>query len=137
MPGVTPGSWNIVEPGRVGPGVSDVKRIDLSYPTVVGGAVAAATAAALSTRLGLVGTVLGAGVASVISTVVATALSGWLEGLRGAVRRRDPIPFQGLLIGALAMGLVAAAFHTGLGLLTEDLSGSTMAARVLAQLADV
>ena len=35
------------------------------------------------------------------------------------------------------MGLVAAAFHTGLGLLIEDLSGSTMAARVLAQLADV
>lgn len=114
--------------------MTDEKRIELSYPTVIGGAVAAATAAALSTRLGLVGTVLGAGVASIVSTVVATALSGWLERLHGAARRRDPLPFQGLLIGAAATALVAVTFHTGIGLLVDDLPGDTIAARVLGQL---
>ena len=40
--------------------MSDANPHTLSYPTVVAGAVAAATATALSYQLGLVGTILGA-----------------------------------------------------------------------------
>lgn len=110
------------------------KHVDLSWPTVVGGAVAAATATALSTRLGLVGTIVGAAVASIVSTVVTAGLVGWIEHLRGATRRRDPLPYRNLLVGIGSLALVGLAFHTGYGLVTNDLPPDTFAARLLAQL---
>lgn len=113
------------------------QKTSLNYPTVVGGAVAAATAAALSTRLGLVGTILGAAFASVVSTVVTTWLAGWLERLHHVAARaedRPPTPWRGVVVGALAMGMVGFAFHTGLDLLTSDLPRDAFAARVLAEL---
>lgn len=105
--------------------------IQLNYPTIVGGAVAAATAAALATRLGLVGTILGAALASVVSTIVTASIASWIERMHHATRRRDPLPFRGLLIGALSMALVGYAFHTGLSLVTRDLPNDAFAARWL------
>lgn len=116
------------------PPVPEKKHHDLSWPTLVGGAVAAATASALSSRLGLVGTIVGAVVASLVSTVVTAGLVGWIEHLRGATRRRDPLPYRNLLVGVCSLVLVGLAFHTGLGLLTSDLPHDTFAARLLAQL---
>jgi hypothetical protein len=103
----------------------------LNYPTVVAGAVAAATATALSHQLGLVGTILGAAVASVISAVVTNALGSWIARLHGATRARDPLPFQRLFVGVVAIGLVAYAFHTGLGLVTRGLPTDGFAGRLL------
>ena len=118
--------------------MSEQKTIDLNYPTVIGGAVAAATAAALSTRLGLVGTIVGAAFASVVSTLVTAWLAGWIERLHHATRQvaeeRRPTPLRGLVVGALAMGLVGVAFHSGLELATSDLPHDAFAARVLAEL---
>jgi uncharacterized membrane protein len=114
--------------------MNDDHRINLNYPTVVGGAVAAATAAALATRLGVVGTVLGAAVASVVSTVVTTALAHWIERLHGAVRDREPTRWRGVVVGALSIGLVVWAFHTGLGLVTQDLPAGGFTARLMASL---
>ncbi|MGZ4466303.1 MAG: hypothetical protein ACXVW0_13170 [Nocardioides sp.] len=114
--------------------MSSTKHVDLSWPNVVGGAVAAATAAALSTRLGVVGTVLGAALASVVSTVVTAGLAGWIEHLRGAAGRRDPLPYRNLLIGTAALALVAFAFHTGWQLVTSDLPHDAFAARFLSEL---
>src|SRR3954464_10546984 len=91
----------------------------LNYPPVVAGAVAAATATALSGQLGLLGTILGAAVASVVSAVVTHGLGGWIAHLHGATRERDPLPFQRLLVGVLAVALVVVSFHTGLDLLTR------------------
>jgi hypothetical protein len=105
----------------------------LSYPTVVAGAVAAATATALSSQLGLLGTILGAALASIISAVVTNALGGWLAHLHGATRDRDPLPFQRLLIGVVAIVLVVLAFHTGLDLLTRGIPADSFAGRLVAQ----
>ncbi|MGI8523295.1 MAG: hypothetical protein ACR2K3_08290, partial [Nocardioides sp.] len=105
----------------------------LNYPTVVGGAVAAATATALASQLGLLGTILGAAIASVVSAVVTNALAGWIGRLHGATRERDPLPFQRLLVGVLAIALVAVAFHTGLDLVTRGIPSGTFAGRMLAQ----
>jgi phage tail tape-measure protein len=106
----------------------------LNYPTVVAGAVAAATATALSHQLGLVGTVIGAAVASVISAVVTNALGGWIGHLHGATRDRDPLPFQRLLVGIGAIALVVLAFHTGLNLLTSGIPADSFAGRLVAQI---
>jgi peptidoglycan biosynthesis protein MviN/MurJ (putative lipid II flippase) len=118
--------------------MSDENRTPLTYPAVIAGAVAAGTATVLSTRLGLVGTVLGAVLASVVSTLVSTVFVRWLERLHGqvvwATRDREARPWQRLFIGAAAVGLVVAAFHTGLGLLTNDLPRDAFSARLLAQL---
>jgi hypothetical protein len=111
--------------------MSDANPHTLSYPTVVAGAVAAATATALSYQLGLVGTILGAAVASVISAVVTQSLGSWIARLHGATRARDPLPFQRLVVGVFAIGLVAFAFHTGLGLVTRGLPTDGFAARLL------
>ena len=105
----------------------------LNYPTVVAGAVAAATATALSSQLGLLGTILGAAIASVVSAVVTTALGGWIAHLHGATRDRDPLPFQRLLVGVVAIVLVVLAFHTGLGLVTRGIPADSVAARLVAQ----
>jgi hypothetical protein len=111
--------------------MSDANSHTLSYPTVVAGAVAAATATALSYQLGLVGTILGAAVASVISAVVTNALGSWIARLHGATRARDPLPFQRLVVGVVAVALVALAFHTGLSLVTRGLPTDGFAARLL------
>ena len=114
--------------------MSDENRTSLTYPTVIGGAVAAATATALSSRLGLMGTILGAVVASVVSTLVSTVFVNWLERMHGATRDRDHRPWQRLMIGTIAIALVGVAFHTGLGLLTSDLPHDAFSARLLGRL---
>ena len=105
----------------------------LNYPTVVAGAVAAATATALSHQLGLVGTILGAAVASVISAVVTNALGGWISHLHGATRDRNPLPFQRLLVGVVAITLVVLAFHTGLTLVTSGIPADSFTGRLMAE----
>jgi hypothetical protein len=112
--------------------MSDANPHTLSYPTVVAGSVAAATATALSYQLGLVGTILGAAVASMISAVVTHALGGWIARLHGATRDRDPVPFQRLVVGVLAIALVVLAFHTGLTLVTSGIPANGFAGRLLA-----
>ena len=112
--------------------MADEKTHPLNYPTVIAGAVAAATATALSGQLGLLGTILGAAVASVVSAVVTTALGGWISHLHGATRDRDPVPFQRLVVGATAIALVAVAFHTGLDLVTRGVPADTFAGRLIA-----
>jgi len=105
----------------------------LNYPTVIAGAVAAATATALSGQLGLLGTILGAAIASIVSAVVTNALGGWIARLHGATRERDPLPFQRLLVGVAAITLVVLAFHTGLGLVTRGIPADSFAGRLVAQ----
>jgi hypothetical protein len=112
--------------------MSDANSHTLSYPTVVAGAVAAATATALSHQMGLVGTILGAAVASVICAVVTNALGSWIAHLHGATRARDPLPFQRLFVGVVAIVLVVLAFHTGVGLVTRGLPTDGFAGRLLA-----
>jgi hypothetical protein len=105
----------------------------LNYPTVVAGAVAAATATALSSQLGLLGTIVGAAIASVVSAIVTNALGGWIARLHGATRDRDALPFQRLLVGIVAITLVVLAFHTGLGLVTRGIPADSFAGRLVAQ----
>jgi hypothetical protein len=105
----------------------------LNYPTVVAGAVAAATATALSGQLGLLGTIVGAAFASVVSALVTNALGGWIAHLHGATRERNPVPFQRLLVGVAAITLVVLAFHTGLGLVTQGIPADSFAGRLVAQ----
>lgn len=113
--------------------VPDQNTPALNYPTVVAGAVAAATATALSSQLGLLGTILGAAVASTVSAVVTSALGGWIARLHGATRDRDPLPFQRLLVGVLAITLVVLAFHTGLDLVTRGVPAGSFAGRLITQ----
>jgi hypothetical protein len=113
--------------------VPDQNTHSLNYPTVVAGAVAAATATALSSQMGLLGTILGAALASVISAVVTNALGGWIARLHGATRDRDPVPFQRLVVGGVAIALVVLAFHTGLDLVTRGVPADSLAGRLMAQ----
>jgi hypothetical protein len=113
--------------------MADQNTHTLNYPTVIAGAVAAATATALSSRMGLLGTILGAALASVVSAIVTNALGGWIAHLHGATRDRDPLPFQRLLIGIVAITLVVLAFHTGLGLVTRGIPSDSFAGRLVAQ----
>ena len=111
----------------------DQNTHSLNYPTVVAGAVAAATATALSSQMGLLGTILGAALASVISAVVTNALGGWIARLHGATRDRDPVPFQRLVVGGVAIALVVLAFHTGLDLVTRGVPADSFAGRLMTQ----
>jgi hypothetical protein len=113
--------------------MADEKTHTLSYPTVLAGAVAAATATALSHQLGLVGTILGAAIASVITAIVTSALAGWISHFHSATRSRNPIPFQRLLVGVLAITLVVLAFHTGLQLVTSGIPANSFAGRLVAE----
>jgi uncharacterized iron-regulated membrane protein len=113
---------------------SKTHHFDLSYPTVIAGAVAAATATALSSRLGLVGTILGAVVASVISTIVSTSVVAWIERAHGAAKQPRAIPYLRFLVGVGGIALVVLAFHTGLGLLLDGLPGNSFAGRMVAQM---
>jgi hypothetical protein len=110
------------------------RTIDLSFPQLIGGAVAAATAAALSTRIGVVGTIVGAGFASVVSTVVAATLAGWLRRAGDLTVRREPTRLRSLVVGTAALALVAVAFSAGVDLLTSDLPPEAFASRFLAEL---
>ncbi len=112
----------------------NTRTIQISWPHVVGGSVAAATAAALSTRLGLVGTIVGAAAASVVSALVAATIAGWLERLRRVAVDREPARWQGLVVAMAAITLVVVAFNTGMGLLTSDLPSDAFAARLLAEM---
>jgi uncharacterized membrane protein len=117
--------------------MSEHNRPALTYPAVIAGGVAAATATVLSTRLGLVGTVIGAVVASVVSTLVSTIFARWLERTHSrvtAARDDGPRLWQRLAVGGVALALVATAFHTGFGLLTDDLPHDAFASRLLTQL---
>src|SRR4029079_16122019 len=120
-------------PASSHPAMADEKTHTLNYPTVVAGAVAAATAHAISSQLGLLGTILGAAVASVVSAVVTNALGGWIAHLHGATRDREPPPLQRLLVGVAAITLVVLAFHTGLGLVTAGVPADSFAGRLAAQ----
>jgi hypothetical protein len=113
--------------------VPEQKAHSLNYPTVIAGAVAAATATALSGQLGLLGTMLGAAVASVVSAVVTHGLGGWIAHLHGATQERDPLPFQRLLVGVLAIALVVLAFRTGLDLVTRGIPADSFAGRLVAE----
>jgi hypothetical protein len=113
--------------------MADQNTHSLNYPTVIAGAVAAATATALSSQLGLLGTILGAAVASVVSAVVTHALGSWIAHLHGATRARNPLPFQRLLVGALAIALVVIAFRTGLDLVTQGIPADSVAGRLVAE----
>jgi hypothetical protein len=110
------------------------RTIDLSFPQLIGGAVAAATAAALSTRIGVVGTIVGAGFASLVSTVVAATLACWLRRAGDLTVRREPTRLRSLVVGTAALALVAVAFSAGVDLLTSDLPHEAFASRFLAEL---
>jgi len=106
----------------------------LNYPTVLAGAVAAATATALSSRLGLLGTILGAAIASIVSAVVTNALAHWISRMHTATRDRDPAPFRQVLVGVGGIVLVVLAFHTGLDLVTRGIPADSVAGRLVAQI---
>ncbi len=110
------------------------KTIQISWPHVVGGSVAAATAAALSTRLGLVGTIVGAAAASIISALVAATIAGWLERLRCVAVDREPARWQGLVVGLAAVALVAVAYDSGMDLVSRDLPSDAFATRLLVEM---
>jgi ABC-type uncharacterized transport system permease subunit len=106
--------------------------LDLSLPQLVAGATAAATSAILISRLGLLGTVLGAACASVVSAVVTAGLVGGWHRVR-TVPSRFPRNVNGMVVTAVALGLVVFAFQAGIDLVTRDLPRDTFAGRWLAQ----
>ena len=106
--------------------------LDLSLPQLVAGATAAATSAILISRLDLLGTVLGAAFASVVSAIVTSGLVGGWHRVR-TVPSRFPRNVHGMVVTALALGLVVLAFRTGIDLATRDLPAGSFTARWLAQ----
>lgn len=62
------------------------KLFEFSLPSVLGGALAAATAAALGSRLGVTGTLVGAGVASIIAATASSLYTGSLKAAHRGVR---------------------------------------------------
>ncbi len=63
------------------------KLFDFSLPSIMGGALAAATAAALGSRIGVAGTVIGAAVASLIAATASTLYTGSIKATHRSVRR--------------------------------------------------
>jgi hypothetical protein len=106
--------------------------LDLSLPQLVAGATAAATSAILISHLNLLGTVLGAAFASVVSAVVTSGLVGGWHRVR-TVPSRFPRNVHGMVVTAVALGLVVLAAREGLALVTQDLPRDTFAARWLAE----
>ncbi|MCF6376603.1 hypothetical protein L2K70_03225 [Nocardioides KLBMP 9356] len=106
--------------------------LDLSLPQLVAGATAAATSAILISRLDLLGTVIGAAVASVVSAIVTAGLVGGWHRVR-TVPSRFPRNVNGMLVTAVALGLVVLAFRTGIDLLTHDVPDTGFTGRWLAQ----
>jgi hypothetical protein len=111
---------------------TDRPLLDLSVPQLVAGATAAATSAILIGRMGMLGTVLGAAVASIVSAVVTSGIIGGWHRVR-TLPSRFPRNVNGMVVTALALGLVVLAFQTGIGLVTQDLPSDTFAARWLAE----
>ena len=107
--------------------------LDLSLPQLVAGATAAATSAILISRLDLLGTVLGAAFASVVSAIVTAGLVGGWHRVR-SVPSRFPRNVNGMVVTAVALGLVVLAARAGLELVTQDLPRDTFAARWLAEI---
>lgn len=107
--------------------------LDLSLPQLVAGATAAATSAILIGRMGLLGTVLGAAFASIVSAIVTAGLVGGWHRVR-TVPSRFPRNVQGMVVTAVALGLVVVAFRAGVQLVTDGLPPDAFAARWLAQL---
>lgn len=106
--------------------------LDLSLPQLVAGATAAATSAILISRLDLLGTVLGAAFASVVSAIVTSGLVGGWHRVK-TVPSRFPRNVHGMVVTAVALGLVVLAARAGLELVTQDLPRDTFAARWLAE----
>ena len=106
--------------------------LDLSLPQLVAGATAAATSAILISRLDLLGTVIGAAVASIVSAIVTAGLVGGWHRVR-TVPSRFPRNVTGMLVTAVAVGLVVLAFRTGIDLVSQDLPADGFAGRLLAQ----
>ena len=106
--------------------------LDLSLPQLVAGATAAATSAILISHLDLLGTVIGAAFASVVSAVVTAGLVGGWHRVR-TVPSRFPCNVNGMVVTAVALGLVVLAAREGLALVTQDLPRDTFAARWLAE----
>lgn len=107
--------------------------LDLTLPQLVAGATAASTSALLISRLDLLGTVLGAACASIVSAVVTSGLVGGWHRVR-TLPSRFPRNVNGMLVSAVALGLVVLAARTGVELLTRDLPSDTFAARWLAEI---
>jgi ABC-type uncharacterized transport system permease subunit len=107
--------------------------LDLSLPQLVAGATAAATSAILISRLDLLGTVIGAAFASVVSAIVTSGLVGGWHRVR-TVPSRFPRNVSGMVVTAIALGLVVVAGRAGFELVTQDLPGDTFAARWLAEI---
>ena len=107
--------------------------LDLSLPQLVAGATAAATSAILIGRMGLLGTVLGAAFASIVSAIVTAGLVGGWHRVR-TVPSRFPRNVHGMVVTAVALGLVVVAFRAGIHLVTDGLPPDAFAARWLAQL---
>lgn len=107
--------------------------LDLSLPQLVAGATAAATSAILISRMGLLGTVLGAAAASIVSAIVTAGLVGGWHRVR-TVPSRFPRNMHGMVVTAVALGLVVFAFQAGFQLVTAELPPDTFAARWLAQI---
>ena len=106
--------------------------LDLSVPQLVAGATAAATSAVLISRMDLLGTVLGAACASVVSAVVTAGLVGGWHRVR-TVPSRFPRNVNGMVVTALALGLVVLAFQAGIDLVTAGLPPDAFAAKWLAE----
>lgn len=107
--------------------------LDLSLPQLVAGATAAATSAILISRLDLLGTVIGAAVASIVSAIVTSGLVGGWHRVR-TVPSRFPRNVNGMVVTAVALGLVVVAGRAGFELVMQDLPGDTFAARWLAEI---
>lgn len=106
--------------------------LDLSLPQLVAGATAAATSAILISRLDLLGTVIGAAVASIVSAIVTAGLVGGWHRVR-TVPSRFPRNVNGMLVTAVAVGLVVLAFRTGVDLVSQDVPTDGFTGRWLAQ----
>ena len=106
--------------------------LDLSLPQLVAGATAAATSAILISRLDLLGTVLGAACASIVSAIVTAGLVGGWHRVR-TLPSRFPRNVNGMVVTAIALGLVVVAFRAGIDLVTEGLPPDTFAGRWLAE----
>ena len=106
--------------------------LDLSLPQLVAGASAAATSAILISRLDLLGTVIGAAVASIVSAIVTAGLVGGWHRVR-TVPSRFPRNVNGMLVTAVAVGLVVLAFRTGIDLVSQDVPTTGFTGRWLAQ----
>ena len=86
----------------------------------------------LISRLDLLGTVIGAAFASIVSAIVTAGLVGGWHRVR-TVPSRFPRNVNGMLVTAVALGLVVLAFRTGIDLVSQDVPATGFTGRWLAQ----